>query len=281
MFHWKHPLSSGVFVFVCLGVFTPGLTHELTDKTERTQLSEPSGLSQMSKLTQMSLDRKGDRPSTFFSSPTFSSPSAPKVQWIEAVTPCKHPLFLAQVTPNTPQQSAPRLSSQGGPIQWQPFISKAGGFRMQLPQGGLVEEIPEPLETSAGKVLLQAFKIETQPALSFLIIYGEYPDSAKLKRSRDQDVLQALWETLVQGIPAQVLSDRPIQLTNFPGREWTIGAANRSGKFRLYLVDRRVYVLGVIQENSGQDGKQTTGDRPLETAPFFDSFTLLSEADYE
>lgn len=162
------------------------------------------------------------------------------------------------------QPPADVLTVEGEQSQWQEFTSKDGNFTVLMP--GVPAEETEVLETSAGNLELKGFS-SAQPASRFVVAYSDYPQTAQLDNS--EVILANVRDRIIERVGAQLVSERPISLDAEPGTEVKLESEGEPMIFRLFLVGRRLYILGAGQNNQGSGAE--------DVAKFLDSFVLLQK----
>jgi hypothetical protein len=147
---------------------------------------------------------------------------------------------------------------------WQPIISKAGKFSIWMPPGILSDET-KTLETSVGSLNYQV--IASQDTSSrFLVARTEDLQASQLKHP--SALFDAVRDAILAKTGLPLTSDRPISLGNYEGRELITQNQTDAFAFKIYLVERRLYVLAA---------KQKGIDALSENAvTFFKSFQLLN-----
>lgn len=156
------------------------------------------------------------------------------------------------------------LTVDGEQSQWQEFTSKDGNFSVLMP--GVPAEETEVLETAAGNLELKGFS-SAQSAARFVVAYSDYPQTAQVGNS--EVVLANVRDQILERVGARLVSERPISLNAEPGREVKLESEGEPMIFRLFLVGRRLYILGAGQNNQASGAE--------DVAKFLDSFVLLQK----
>ncbi len=164
----------------------------------------------------------------------------------------RQPDSILNISPQTPSSS------------WHPLLFQEAGFSIWMPEGVFSEEnitlkIPtEPIE----------FELFSSRPLSeqFLVAYSDNLASERLKNPGG--LLEQLRDEIINKTKFQLTQERSIALGKYSGKEFSVEDNSESITFRIYLIEQRLYVLGVSQK---------TEEKQLErTAIFFNSFRLLS-----
>ncbi|HEY9641458.1 MAG TPA: hypothetical protein V6C57_13305 [Coleofasciculaceae cyanobacterium] len=164
---------------------------------------------------------------------------------------------------NRLQQQQPNLTLPVEPSpqqQWQPLVSRAGGFAVWMPPGTMTEET-KILETSIGTLKFDVLASNLD-AERYVAAYAPY-------EGEDQDadtILTALNDAIASRTKFNVKSNRAISLGNYSGRELILASSDQQITLRTYLVQRQLYVLGASGSDSHDNAKIAT---------FFNSFQLL------
>lgn len=149
--------------------------------------------------------------------------------------------------------------------KWQEFIQTQGKFTVLMP--GVPTEQTDILETPAGNLEFKEFVTE-RPTSKFVVAYSDYAATAQL--GNPQAVLANVRDSLVKRIGGRLLSERPTGLNIYPGTEIKLEVSAQTLTLRLFLVERRLYIVGAGQQNPGEPSE--------EIAKFFNSFGLLPKS---
>ncbi|PZV17413.1 MAG: hypothetical protein DCF20_06155 [Pseudanabaena sp.] len=158
-------------------------------------------------------------------------------------------------------QASPLLTVQT--TQWQPIISKTGGFSIWMPPGVISNET-KSLETAVGKLNYQV--VASQDGASrFLVAHTDDLPSSQLKNPTS--LFGAVRTAILARTGLSKSSDRPISLGSYTGRELMMQNQQETFVFKIYLVERRLYVLAAKQKGVNSLSENAT--------TFFKSFQLL------
>ncbi|WP_264320819.1 hypothetical protein [Zarconia navalis] len=143
---------------------------------------------------------------------------------------------------------------------WRQITSHNGRFAVAMPGTPTVTPNPEILVTPAADLELLGVTLQ-QEEESFLVAYGDYPDAVNV---RESELLAQVRDALVSGFGAELTGDRQLSDRSGPGREIRLSTPDAETTFRVYLIDRRLYLLGVEQT--------VPISEDLDLAQFFESF---------
>ncbi len=158
-------------------------------------------------------------------------------------------------------EDAPLLIVDDPNSQWMKITSTAGQFTVSMP-GMPSPQPPEVLTTRTINLTLNGIAFQDEMSW-FSVAYTDYPDSVSL--DDPQALLEPVKAAIAARFPQAQLSQRSIQKGAYPGWNIRVGSNQGSIAFEIYLVDRRVYILGVL----------SPGERSEDTlAQFFESFQV-------
>ena len=150
---------------------------------------------------------------------------------------------------------------------WERFVSEEGGFSILAPAPMTVEMHTVALSSVAGPHPMMVAHCETEAA-NYSVGYGDYPPPQTALTARQ--TLASARDWIMENTPGGVLrAPRWIELEGHPGLAFQVQPRDggRLGIVRLYLVDNRLYQLGVMVplEDAGMP----------EIERYLDSFSLL------
>ena len=154
------------------------------------------------------------------------------------------------------------LTIESGDLKWQNFIFREGGFTIWMPQGTITEET-KVIETAFGKLEFKVFATHPPEAI-FTIAYSENLPPNELQNP--QEILAKVSDRLIKVEGFELISDRSLNLKNYPGRELILQSREEKISFRIYLANRCLYVLGASQPIAAELSRSVLA--------FFDSFEL-------
>ncbi|HIK31860.1 MAG TPA: hypothetical protein IGS17_01590 [Oscillatoriales cyanobacterium M59_W2019_021] len=147
---------------------------------------------------------------------------------------------------------------------WVRVTSTEGRFTVFVPGTPSQQPEPEIWVTEAARLNSVGFTWQTDEVW-FLVAYADYPTEI------DLDAPQVLLEQVGAAIAAKLgnrdRQEREIVLNDYPAREIRFQSPTEISTFRLYLVHRRLYILGAQQSSLNP----TLDD----TSRFFNSFQVM------
>jgi len=167
-------------------------------------------------------------------------------------------------TPEHPQQDQ-LLTIQQGPLQWQKYLFRDGGFSIWMPSGIQSSE-NVVLETGMGEIAFEVFATHPQDS-RFVAAYSENLEPDKLTNT--EELLAAIRDGIITKTKYELTQENPVNFEEYSGTELTMKdeSAGEIITFRVYLIGDRVHVLAVSQKNV--DGVSE------DVVNFFNSFRLL------
>ncbi|MCI0663055.1 MAG: hypothetical protein L0220_18475 [Acidobacteria bacterium] len=182
---------------------------------------------------------------------------------------------LAQA-PSPPPPQSPKLppliriprGPEGIPVEsWQEFKHEVGNFAVTMP--GKPLEMSQTIETDVGKVPTKVF-IANEGRISFMAMYADYP----LVIDTPENIKPGLDDSrdmMLSKLNGKLISEKEYVFKKYPGRELKAKTSEGLIRLRMYLVKRRLYIVGVL-------ARGTDDIKLLESAKpeiFFDSFQLI------
>lgn len=171
----------------------------------------------------------------------------------------------------------PEIGHAEPPIQvaqsiWKPFSSAAGNFTVLMP--GTPSQEQDTVNTEFGSLNLNGFSVERPNEAIYWVAYFDLPGelSNRIQTSGQiNEFLTAVVQGLSESLEGQLVNQQTISLNNYSGREFRIQHTEGVvGRYRVYLVNQRVYLLGVITSKENYLQKSIQG--------FFNSFRLTGGA---
>lgn len=136
---------------------------------------------------------------------------------------------------------------------WQFFVFKQGGVSLWMPPG-IITQDEVLLETSLGGIRFQSLASHTENRYYIAAYAEELTD----KQIENADVLlEAIQERIPPEENFKLTRERAVLLDENIGKELTFENENYIITLRIYLVNNRVYVLGVRFPNSITDTRST------------------------
>ena len=162
--------------------------------------------------------------------------------------------------PSTSHIQPSPLIAQG---QWQPFQSDMGGYGISMPDSPVDDT--KSFETQAGIVDFRISSV-TSNGIFYGVGYGDYPEKDYGRKS-SKDLLNELQTAALKSFEVKLKEEKDIKLGLYQGRELDFESPEGLvGKARILLVNRRMYVLGVITFKGNTDNWKSLGTQ------FMDSF---------
>jgi hypothetical protein len=129
---------------------------------------------------------------------------------------------------------------------WKKFASDEGKFSVWFP--GTPEETAQPLHNLIGEIDAHSFVVKADIQDFYAVVYGDIPPTVDLQDPSNLfDKAQAMEAN--QNGSGKIVFQQEIKLKDYPGREFEFaagGKANYSGRIRIFLVGRRLYVLTIV-----------------------------------
>ncbi len=144
---------------------------------------------------------------------------------------------------------------------------------VQLP-GNLIALLPgvptsqttEMIETSVGTLELTVLAA-SQDFTQYILAYSTPLGSTQFNQF--QTLFNQIRDQLQENSSVELTGDRPISLQNYPGRELSLFGKRQTQQFRLYVIEERLYILGISQGKEREISEQ-------DVVQFFNSFQLNS-----
>lgn len=156
-------------------------------------------------------------------------------------------------------------------LPWQEFRAPDKSFKLMLPVKPTKQRIPGMSKSSGIDMASYKASLGT---LEFLLMYMTLPYAAEdpntSKRLLDGGRALALADP-----KAQVLSESEMWLDDHPGRELVVKFPTTIMRARIFLIDRRMYTLGVILPYDESNQKIIQDTVELVANRYFASFTKL------
>jgi hypothetical protein len=146
---------------------------------------------------------------------------------------------------------------------WTVFSPEDGGFSVMLP--GKPTQRPLRHNEEAGLKPAPLYEI-TSGDFKYVVSYMDYPFSAE-GAQRDK-LLDMGAEAGIAGAGGKVVSNKPISLGEYPGRDVKGEMKGFVYRARVYLVKQRLHLLIVWQPSERADSENA--------AKFFDSFKIVA-----
>jgi hypothetical protein len=154
---------------------------------------------------------------------------------------------------------------------WDRFVSEKGGFSILAPAPMTVEMHTVALSSVAGPHPMMVAHCETETA-NYSVGYGDYPPPQMALPSKE--TLASARDWIMENTPGGMLQKQKwIKLESYPGLAFEVQPRDgeRLGIVRLYLVNNRLYQLGVMVPVEGASAAYINR--------YLDSFTLLETSE--
>lgn len=151
---------------------------------------------------------------------------------------------------------------------WQSLSRPQSGFNVAMPPGTVREEV-KPLETEFGTVDNHLL-IVSQPTGFYALLYRDFP--AALENWSPEAVLNAMIEGVEANVSRKLQDPQTIALDGNPGADLYYESFDGfTYKQRVYVVDRRLYILAAATAETASESFVAEADR------FLNSFELNLE----
>lgn len=154
--------------------------------------------------------------------------------------------------------------------KWEPFESDDGWFRAEFPGRPKVRKMP--MVTAAGTIYIHMFMIERSSG-AYAVGYFDFPDVKTDVDLESQEFIESMARGPFTSMGTGNFTKKVIDFEGYPGLEAEgkiqKGSARGLARIRIYVVEKRVYMLEVIGENSFVNSGNTER--------FFNSFQLIYE----
>ena len=160
-------------------------------------------------------------------------------------------------------ETTPSLTVDEAALPWSRVVVNSAGFTAMLPSGALTNEI-ETVEAPKGDINFDIIASHP-PSSRYVIAYSE--EVAPERIANSQEVLEKSRDYIIENkIDLIKVADNDITFENYPGKEFKLENKEETIVFRLLLIEQRLYVLAVSQQN------EAISTKSIDT--FFNSFEL-------
>lgn len=146
---------------------------------------------------------------------------------------------------------------------WMQVTSTEGRFVVLMPGMPVKPPQPEPIATESANLSTLKMTLETDE-VRFLVAYADYPSAIDV--DAPQVLLAQVGSALATKLGNPSREEQEIIQDDYLGREIRFQSPSEISIFRLYLVERRLYILGVQQSSLNPISDNITR--------FFDSFQV-------
>lgn len=167
--------------------------------------------------------------------------------------------------PTQPEKPIPKEA--GGGVEespgWSVFSPKSGRFSVMLP--GTPTEMSLRIDEPGGPVTSPLYQLGSGE-FRYLISHIDYAYPVKDPKEKD-DIVKSAAEKAIIEAGGTVVSNKPISLGEYPGREVNGKVPGFLYQSHVYIVKERVYGLFLLMPADGSGAEKA--------AKFFDSFKVL------
>ncbi|MGK7948737.1 MAG: hypothetical protein AB4368_07995 [Xenococcaceae cyanobacterium] len=162
---------------------------------------------------------------------------------------------------NVPDSS---LNVDEAALPWSRVVIEEGGFTILIPPGAITKEV-ETVEAPKGDIKFDI--IATHPSSSrYVVAYSEQVTPERVKNT--QEVLERSRDYIIDNkVGLTKIADDDIFFENYPGKQFQLQNQDETIVYRLLIVEQRLYVLAVSQQNDAISAKSID--------VFFGSFKLI------
>ena len=162
---------------------------------------------------------------------------------------------------NVPDSS---LNVDEAALPWSRVVIEEGGFTILIPPGAITKEV-ETVEAPKGDIKFDI--IATHPSSSrYVVAYSEEVTPERVKNT--QEVLERSRDYIIDNkVGLTKIADDDIIFENYPGKQFQLQNQDETIVYRLLIVEQRLYVLAVSQQNDAISAKSID--------VFFGSFKLI------
>ncbi|MGB5711384.1 MAG: hypothetical protein WBM44_10800 [Waterburya sp.] len=149
-------------------------------------------------------------------------------------------------------------------LPWSRVVIKEVGFTVMMPSGAITQEV-ETVEAPKGDINFDI--IATHPSSSrYVVAYSEEVTPERFKNT--QEVLERSRDYIIDNkVGLTKIADDDIVFESYPGKQFQLQNQDETIVFRLLLVEQRLYILAVNQQNDSISAESID--------VFFDSFELI------
>ena len=158
----------------------------------------------------------------------------------------------------------PSLNVDEAALPWSRVVVEEGGFTVLMPPGATTKEV-ETVEAPKGDIDFDI--IATHPSSSrYVIAYSEEVTPERFENT--QEVLERSRDYIIENrVGLTKIADDDITFENYPGKQFQLQNKEETIVYRLLIVEQRLYVLAVSQQNEAISAKSID--------VFFGSFKLI------
>ncbi|MGK7933947.1 MAG: hypothetical protein AB4041_21305 [Microcystaceae cyanobacterium] len=135
---------------------------------------------------------------------------------------------------------------------WQFIVFKEGGISFWMPPGILAQEFVT-LDTTLGDLTFRTLSSRSDDR-NFTVAY--LPTLTEAQKKEPEIILKAIQEKVAPEGEFELTNTRSIKIDDFPGIELTFTGEQDMIRLRAYLVNQKVYVIGVRYPKNNPDERQ-------------------------
>ena len=159
----------------------------------------------------------------------------------------------------------PSLKLDEGSLPWSRFVSEQALFAVLMPAGLMSQEI-EIVEAPKGDINFSIIASHPSSSTRYVIAYSE--EVAPERFANTEEVLKSAQDKIMENkVGLAKIADDEITFEDYPGKQFQLQNDEETIVYRLILVEQRLYVLAVNQQNDDLSEDSITR--------FFESFELL------
>jgi len=170
------------------------------------------------------------------------------------------------------ERSSPPLGISAKELAWQEFIAPDKTFKLMFPTKPVKQSVPG-FQKSSG-IDLGSYRA-TLGTLEFLLMYLSVPYPVEEPQTSKR-LLDGGRDLALANTYAQVLSETEMWLDEHPGRELLIKFPTTIMRARIFLIERRMYTLGVTLPYTESNQKVIQDAVELMANRYFASFKRLA-----
>lgn len=149
--------------------------------------------------------------------------------------------------------------------EWKEYAISPGAFAISMPTPPVIEK--HAVETETGLIDTHIILAKTGSSVAYAVVYCEYPQDTLFCRAPER-YLNTASDQMLRKMNGTLISESPIRLGDFPGREIRMTVPNGILHLKLYAVGKRSYqIYAVALDDNGSHA---------DARKFLTSFRLLN-----
>lgn len=158
----------------------------------------------------------------------------------------------------------PNLTIEDTALSWSRVVIEEAGFTAMIPSGAITKEI-ETVESPKGNINFEILATHP-PSSRYVIAFSEEVNPERVENP--QDVLDRSRDYIIDNnVDLSKIADDDITFEGYQGKQFQLQNQDETIVFRLIIIEQRLYILAVNQQNNAISPKL------IDT--FFSSFTLI------